>query len=294
MTTAFLGNERAAPRGASSRSALSSKLANGPIDRDMASPPAGTARNEILARPRPIVAYSRNTASRRARPDEAFQPRRPALTPFGRHNRASTIAFAAFLACTLAALFATGRIEPPPAHAATDEQKKLAWAAIERNAGAIVTLSDNIYYFAELGMQEQESAKLLAETLRSIGFRVRSGDAGFPTNVWAEWGSGSPRIAIVTEVDALPEGSQTPGSIERKPLIPGAPGHMEGHNTHAGVTAGAAYALKQVMEHDKIPGTIVLSYGPAEEQLVSRPFLVRAGLFKDIDAALLIHIGSTF
>jgi len=203
-------------------------------------------------------------------------------------------AIVAVSACLLAVLFVTGQIEPTPAHAANDEQKELAWAAIERNADAIATLSDNIYYFAELGMQEHESAKLLAETLQSIGFRVRTGEAGFPTNVWAEWGSGSPRIAIVTEVDALPGGSQTPGSIERKPLIAGAPGHMEGHNTHAGVTVGAAYALKQVMERHKLPGTIALSYGPAEEQLVSRPFLVRAGLFKDIDAALLIHIGPAF
>jgi aminobenzoyl-glutamate utilization protein B len=204
------------------------------------------------------------------------------------------LVFAAFFAFALASLFATGRIEPLPAHAATDEQKKLAWAAIERNADAIAALSDSIYYFAELGMQERESAKLISGTLQSIGFRVRTGEAGFPTSVWAEWGSGSPRIAIVTEVDALPEGSQTPGSIERKPLVAGAPGHMEGHNTHAGVTVGAAYALKQAMERYKLPGTVVLSYGPAEEQLVSRPFLVRAGLFKDIDAALLIHIGATF
>ena len=204
------------------------------------------------------------------------------------------LAIAAFFACAVVALFATGRIEPQSAYAATDEQKKLAWTVVERNAEAIAALSDTIYYFAELGMQEHESAKLLTETLQSIGFRVRTGDAGFPTNVWAEWGSGSPRIAIVTEIDALPEGSQTPGSIERKPLVAGAPGHMEGHNTHAGVTVGAAYALKQVMERYKLPGTIAISYGPAEEQLVSRPFLVRVGLFKDIDAALLIHIGSTF
>ncbi|MBC7779840.1 MAG: amidohydrolase [Proteobacteria bacterium] len=196
----------------------------------------------------------------------------------------------------LAALLLSFSVVAAPAHAAaaTDAQKMFAWAAIDRNAEAIATLSDNIYYFAELGMQEHESAKLLVETLRAIGFRVRTGDAGFPTNVWAEWGSGLPRIAIVTEIDALPEGSQTPGSIERKPLIAGAPGHMEGHNTHAGVTVGAAHALKLVMERDKLPGTIVLSYGPAEEQLVSRPFLVRAGLFKDIDAAMLIHIGATF
>ena len=194
----------------------------------------------------------------------------------------------------VAALFGTRLMAPASAQAATEEQKKFAYAVVERNAEPIATLSDNIYYFAELGMQEFESAKLLKETLESIGYRVQTGGAGFPTNVWAEWGSGSPRIAIVTEIDALPEGSQTPGSIPRKPLIAGAPGHMEGHNTHAGVSVGAAIALKQVMERYKLPGTIVLSYGPAEEQIVSRPYLVRAGMFKDVDAALLIHIAPTF
>ena len=179
-----------------------------------------------------------------------------------------------------------------PAHAASAEQKKFAADVVDRNAEAITTLSDAIYYFAELGMQEFESAKLLDSTLKQAGFRVQTGGAGFPTNVWAEWGSGKPKIVIVTEVDALPEGSQTPGSIERKPLIPGAPGHMEGHNTHAGVAVGAAVALKQTMERYKIPGTVAVSFGPAEEQLVSRPFLVRAGLFRDADAAILVHIGS--
>jgi aminobenzoyl-glutamate utilization protein B len=183
---------------------------------------------------------------------------------------------------------------PGASHAATEEQKKELHAVVERNAAAITTLSDAIYYFAELGMQEVESAKLLRETLEAAGFRVRLGDAGFPTNVWAEWGSGRPRIAIVTEIDALPGGSQAPGSIERKPLIPGAPGHMEGHNTHAGVAAGAAFALKRVMEQHQLPGTVVLSFGPAEEQLISRPYLVRAGLFRDVDAAMLVHIGSAF
>lgn len=197
-------------------------------------------------------------------------------------------------AALLTVLFATVLYIPVPAWAASDEQKKMAYASVDQNAQAIATLSDNIYYFAELGMQEFESAKLLKETLEGAGFRVRQGDAGFPTNIWAEWGSGKPKIAIVTEIDALPEGSQTPGSIERKPMIPGAPGHMEGHNTHAGVSVGAAIALKQVMEKHRIPGTIAISFGPAEEQLVSRPFLVRAGLFKDVDAALLIHIGANF
>ncbi len=178
--------------------------------------------------------------------------------------------------------------------AQVDERKKLAFEIVERNAEQLAVVGDSLYYFAELGMQEYESAKFLKETLEGIGFKVETGGAGMPTNIWAQWGSGKPKIVIVTEVDALPEGSQTPGSIVRKPLVQGAPGHMEGHNTHGAVAIGAAYAVKQVMERHKLRGTVAISFGPAEEQLVSRPFLVRAGLFKDADAAILIHIGDNF
>ena len=69
-----------------------------------------------------------------------------------------------------------------------------------------------------------------------------------PTNVWAEYGSGRPKIAIVTEVDALPGGSQTPGTYERKPLVKDGPGHMEGHNTHGGVASLAAFAVKDYIQ----------------------------------------------
>ena len=79
-----------------------------------------------------------------------------------------------------------------------------------------------LYYFGEPGMQEYESSKYLRETLEQIGFKVEVGGAGLPTNVWATWGSGKPVIAIATEMDSLPEGSQTPGSIPRKPLVEGA------------------------------------------------------------------------
>ena len=152
-------------------------------------------------------------------------------------------------AAALALTFAT--------HAQTDERKALAFEAVERNAESIATIGDRLYYYAELGMQEQESAKFLKQTLEAIGFKVELGGAGFPTNVWARWsnggGSGKPHIVIVSEIDALPEGSQTPGSIERKPLLKGAPGHMEGHNTHGAVAVGAAYAVKRVMERYKLP-----------------------------------------
>ena len=178
-------------------------------------------------------------------------------------------------------------------NAATDEQKNYAYEMVARNAEPIATVGDSLYYFGELGMQEFESAKFLKQTLEGIGFKVEQGGAGMPTNIWAQWGSGKPKIVIVTEIDALPEGSQTPGSMPRKPLIAGAPGHMEGHNTHGGVAIGAAYALKRTMERFNIPGTIAISFGPAEEQLISRPFLVREGYFRDADAAILIHIGDS-
>ena len=177
------------------------------------------------------------------------------------------------------------------AFAASDEQKKHAYDVIDRNAEATATVGDSLFYFGELGMQEHESAKFLKQTLEGIGFKVEVGGAGMPTNVWAQWGSGKPKIVIVTEIDALPEGSQDPQSFPRKPLVQGAPGHMEGHNTHGAVAVAAAHALKQTMERYNLPGTVALSFGPAEEQLISRPFLVRAGYFKDADAAILIHIG---
>jgi len=195
----------------------------------------------------------------------------------------------ACLALLLVAPVARGQAGAEP-----DEKKALAYATIDRNAEQITLLGDSIYYFAELGMQEFESAKLVKETLESVGFTVETGGAGMPTNIWAHWGSGKPQIVIVSEMDALPNGSQTPGSIERKPLIKGAPGHMEGHNTHAGIAVGAAYAVKQAMQRYNIPGTVAISLGPAEEQIISRPYLVRAGQFKESDVAILLHIADNF
>src|SRR5215469_12647001 len=171
-----------------------------------------------------------------------------------------------------------------------DERKQLAFDTIDRNAAQIADISDSIFYFGELGMQEFESTKLLKGALEAAGFRVDLGGAGMPTALWAEWGSGHPKIAIVTEIDALPGGSQKPLDFARAPLVPGAPGHMEGHDTHGGVASAAAYAVKQVMQRYHLPGTVAISFGPAEEQLASRPFIVRAGYFKDVDAIIYLHI----
>jgi aminobenzoyl-glutamate utilization protein B len=178
-----------------------------------------------------------------------------------------------------------------PLAAQADERKALAFETIDRNAVEMAAISDSIFFFGEPGMQEFESTKLLKGTLEAAGFRVDLGGAGMPTNFWAEWGSGHPKIAIVTEIDSLPSGSQKPLEFTHSPLVPGAPGHMEGHNTHGGVASMAAFAVKQTMQRFNIPGTVAISFGPAEEQIASRPFIVRAGYFKDVDAIIYLHIG---
>ena len=178
--------------------------------------------------------------------------------------------------------------------AAPGDHKKFAENVVERNTQALNEVGDSIYYFGELGYQEVESTKLLRDVLIAGGFNVELGGAGMPTNLWAKWGSGHPYIVLETEVDALPGGSQTPDVFTHKPLVDGAPGHMEGHNTHGAVASAAAFAVKQAMEKYHLPGTIAVHFGPAEEILGSRPYVVKAGYFKDVDAAIYLHIGDNF
>jgi aminobenzoyl-glutamate utilization protein B len=191
----------------------------------------------------------------------------------------------------LAALFA---LTPMGARAATDEQKKDVAAIVDKNAQTIWDIGDSIYYFGEMGMQEFEATKLLKDTMEAAGFKVELGGAGMPTDFWATYGSGHPYIVIESEIDALPGGNQTPLDFEHKPMVPGAPGHMEGHNTHGGVATAAAFAVKQVMDKYHLPGTIAVNFGPAEEEIASRPYIVRAGYFKDVDANIYLHIGENF
>ena len=170
--------------------------------------------------------------------------------------------------------------------------KATAFEAIDRNAGEIAKVGDAIYSFAELGMQEYETSALCAQVLKDMGYTVQTGISGIPTAILASYGSGKPVIAVHVEYDALPAGSQEAGVTERREVVKGAPGHAEGHNTNAALWVGAAFAIKEAIDRHKLQGTIKLFSAPAEEQGISRPYFVRDGYFKDVDAAFHAHVGS--
>ena len=171
------------------------------------------------------------------------------------------------------------------------KQKQFVIDAVEENRNNIALLGDNIFYFAELGMQEYRTTGLMTEILEQAGFEIERGISGMPTAFIATYGSGKPVVALHTEFDATPSSSQMAGVAEQKPIVDGAPGHTEGHNVNAAVMIGAAVAVKRTMEQFGIGGTLRVYGAPAEEQLVSRPYFVRDGYFKDVDVALHDHIG---
>ncbi len=173
------------------------------------------------------------------------------------------------------------------------DPKDTAFAAIERNKTEIAKVGDAIFSYAELGMQEEETSRLCASLLRDMGYRVEMGISGIPTAILASYGNGKPVIAVHVEYDAVPSGSQVAGVTERREVVAGAPGHAEGHNANAAVWIGAAFAIKEAIEKHGVAGTVKLFSAPAEEQVISRPYFVRDGYFKEVDAAFHAHVGST-
>src|SRR5213596_2774674 len=151
---------------------------------------------------------------------------------------------------------------------------------------------DSVFSFGELGFQEFETSKYLTVILEKEGFRVERGVAGIPTAFTATWGQGKPVIALGSDIDDIPQASQKPGVAYHDPLVQGAPGHGEGHNSGVPLNITAAIALKQIMMKEKIPGTIMLWPGVAEEAMAAKAYFVRGGMFKDVDAVLFVHVGS--
>ncbi len=149
---------------------------------------------------------------------------------------------------------------------------------------------DSLFSFSELGFQEFETQRYLTEILEENGFTVETGVSGIPSAWWATWGSGKPVIALGSDVDGIPKSSQMPGVAYRKPMVEGAPGHGEGHNSGQAVNITAALAVKEIMERENLPGTIVLWPGIAEELVATKAWFARDGRYDDVDAVLFTHV----
>ncbi|WP_020597060.1 amidohydrolase [Spirosoma panaciterrae] len=173
-----------------------------------------------------------------------------------------------------------------------DKLKQEAVAAVEANSALAQQINDMLFSFAELGFQEEESFEYLTGLLKNEGFTVKTGISGIPTAWVATWGSGKPLIAIGSDIDCIPKASQKPGVAYKDPIVEGAPGHGEGHNSGQALNIVAVLAVKKLMEREKIPGTLMLWPGVAEELVGTKAFYVRDGYFKDVDACIFTHVGN--
>ena len=149
---------------------------------------------------------------------------------------------------------------------------------------------DKVFSFAELGFQEIETSKYLTDILEAEGFTIEHGIAGVPTAWAARWGSGKPVIALGSDLDCIPKASQKPGVAYHDPIVEGAPGHGEGHNSGSPLNILAAIQVKRIMEREGLSGTLMLWPGVAEELVGTKAFFTRDGYFDDVDISIFTHV----
>jgi aminobenzoyl-glutamate utilization protein B len=177
-------------------------------------------------------------------------------------------------------------------NARLEQYKKDVGQEVDAQGEFIQKMNDQVFSFGELGFQEFETSKYLTDILKQNGFTVQENLADIPTAWMASWGSGKPVIALGSDIDCIPQASQKPGVGYHDPIIEGAPGHGEGHNSGMPLQIAAALAVKKTMEREHLQGTIRLWPGVAEELLATKAYYVRAGAFKDVDVAIFAHVGS--
>ena len=165
-------------------------------------------------------------------------------------------------------------------------------AGIDASSAHYADVARRIWEFAEVGYQEVKSSALLQSELKSAGFTVTAGVAGEPTAFVAEYGSGEPVIALLGEFDALPGLSQDTVPV-RRPLRVGGAGHGCGHHLFGTGSVAAAVALQRWMRETGVKGTLRVVGTPAEEGGSGKVFMVRDGVFDDVDAAIAWHPGSS-
>ena len=182
----------------------------------------------------------------------------------------------------------------PPSDPRLAKLKEEALQMVQARSKQVQEIVDMLFSFQELGFQEWESQKYLTGILEKEGFKVERGVAGIPTAWTAKWshGTGKPEISLGSDVDGIPQASNKPGVGYKDPMVTQGPGHGEGHNAGQALNVVAAIVVKQLMQRDKIDGTLLLWPGIAEEQMAGKAFLVRAGIFKNTDVTLFTHVGN--
>lgn len=163
---------------------------------------------------------------------------------------------------------------------------------VESRAKMAQVMVDKVFSFAELGFQESASSKYLTDILAEHGFTIEHGISGVPTAWWAKWGNGKPVIAVGSDLDCIPKASQKPGVAYHDPQIEGAPGHGEGHNSGIPLNIVAAISVKEIMEREGIPGTLILWPGVAEELVGTKAYFTRDGYFDEVDMCIFTHVSS--
>lgn len=163
--------------------------------------------------------------------------------------------------------------------------------SLEKESERYGIIAHNIWEFAEVGYQEQKSSALLQEELKKAGFTVESGVVGMPTAFVASYGKGKPVIAILAEFDALPGVSQK-AVPERMAIVDQEAGHACGHHLFGTGSTAAGITVKKWLEENGEKGTIRVYGTPAEEGGGGKVYMVRAGLFDDVDIVLHWHPAS--
>ena len=166
--------------------------------------------------------------------------------------------------------------------------KKQLLSSIEQKSDELITMSDNIWYAAEVAFREEKSAQYLMEYAKQNGFDVDSDLAGMPTAFTATFGEGSPVIGIIGEFDALPGLSQTTVPYKNE-LTEGGAGHGCGHNLFGTASLGAAVAIKELIEKGSLTGTVKYFGTPAEEKFFGKLWMIRDGVFDNVDVVMDWH-----
>lgn len=168
--------------------------------------------------------------------------------------------------------------------------KKEVMQAVDGRYKMAQEMVDMVFSFSELGFHETESSAYLTKILEENGFRIERGISGVPTAWLATWGSGKPFIALGSDVDCIPKASQKPGVAYKAPIVEGAPGHGEGHNSGLPLVIISAIEVKKIMEREKLPGTLMIWPGIAEELVGTKAWYIRDGYFKEADVCIFTHV----